>query len=35
MAKDLLSHKMAILRISASFPHGMMGWNRVVQLDYR
>jgi len=26
---------MAMVRISASFPHGMMGWNEVVELDYR
>jgi len=25
---------MATMRISASFPHGMMGWNRVVEVDY-
>jgi len=24
---------MAMMRISASFPHEMMGWNRVVELD--
>src|SRR6218665_3146805 len=28
--KNLLSPEMAMVRISASFPHGMMGWNRVV-----
>jgi len=24
---------MAMMRISASFLHGIMGWNRVVELD--
>jgi len=27
MAKKLFSPKMAMMRSSASFPHGMMGWN--------